>query len=104
MNDLENARDPKVVVANSRRVSWVALEFARCARQRTETGGERNERLCMFFVHCLCHGLLGRGQRADTRRASQARMDVRDQCVWTRTSRYGEHAAEDAEMRAHISS
>ena len=45
MNDLENARDPKVVIADSGRVCWVALEFARCGLQRNQTVGERNERL-----------------------------------------------------------
>jgi hypothetical protein len=86
MDDLENARDPKVVIANSGRVSWVALEFARFCLQRSETLGERNERLCVFFVHCLCHGLLGRGQRADPRRPIQVRMDVPDLYVRTRTA------------------
>ena len=81
MNDLENAREPKVVVANSGCVCWVALELARCCLQRSETIGERNERLGAFFVHRLCHGLLSGGQRADARRARQVRMDVRDQCV-----------------------
>src|SRR5260370_36123154 len=104
MNDLENARDPKVVIANSGRVSWVALEFARFCLQRSETVGERNERLCVFFVHCLCHGLLGRGQRADTRRASQVRMDARDLCVGTRTTGQAERVAEYAEIRAHLAS
>jgi len=40
----------------------LSLELARCCLQRSETVGERNERLCVFFVHCLCHVLLGRGQ------------------------------------------
>ena len=86
MNDLENARDPKVVIANSGGVCWVALELARCCLQRSETVGERNERLCVLFVHCLCHVLLGCGQRADARRTSQVRMDVRDLYVRTRTT------------------
>ena len=86
MNDLENARDPKVVIADSGRVCWVALEFARCGLQRSQTVGERNERLCVFFVQCLCQGPLNRRQRAGARPASQVRMDVRDPCVRTRTT------------------
>ena len=53
----------------------------------SETIGERDERLGAFFVHRLCHGLLGGGQRADARRACQVRMDVRDQCVRICTTR-----------------
>ena len=86
MNDLEDTRDPKVVIANSGRASRVALEFQGCCLQRSETVGERNERVCVFFLHCLSHSLLGRGQRADAGRASQVRMDVRDPCVRTRTT------------------
>jgi hypothetical protein len=49
MNDLEDARDPKVVIANSGRVSWVALEFQGCCLQRSETVGERNARSFVRF-------------------------------------------------------
>jgi len=62
--------------------------------QRSETVGERNERLCVFFVHCLSHTFLGRGQRADARRPSQVRMDVRDLCVRTRTTSQDERVSE----------
>src|SRR6516162_7975817 len=102
MNDLENARDPKIVIADSDCVCWVALEFARFCLQRCKTVGERNQRLCVFFVHCLCHGRLGRGQQADSRGASEVRTDVRDLCVRTCTTSQDERVAKYPEKRAHL--
>src|SRR5260221_11923454 len=102
MNDLENARDPKVVIADSGRVCWVALEFARCGLQRSQTVGERNERLCGSFGGCLCQGPLNRGQQASARRASQVRRDMRDPCVRTRPTIQDESGTVNEQIPAQI--
>jgi hypothetical protein len=56
----------------------------------------------VFFMHCLCQGVLGRGQQPDAWHAGQVRTDVRDLCVWTRTTSQDERVAEKAEVPAHI--
>src|SRR6516225_842247 len=81
VDDLENTADTKVVIANSSRVSGIALEFVRRGLQRDETITHRNEWLGSLFVHCSRKILLGSRQWLGARRPDELRLFVPDLCI-----------------------
>src|SRR6516165_10267526 len=103
LNDLENAANPKIVIANRSRTARITLQFGRCGLQRLQAITQSGERLPPFFVHRSGQDLLRCSKLSAARRPAQKRSSVPYLCV-ARAAATGEdeRGADNGDKRAHI--
>src|ERR1700758_632335 len=103
LDDLKNAADAKVVIANGRRVAGIPLQYVRCGLQCIETIIQRLDRLSSRFMHRFCEGLLSGSERSAARWSSQIWFLVPDFSIATsRATAKKEQGPQAGEKPAHV--
>src|SRR5215472_7046377 len=103
LDNLKNAADAKVVIANGRRVARIPLQYVRCGLQRIQTIIQRLDRLSSRFMHRFCEGLLSGSERFGAARPRQFRPLVPHLCIATgRATAKNENGTQAGQKPAHV--